>query len=360
MVAGLVDALAELGLAESVVCTGTGERDARELTALVDAVARQRVVLGRRRQFDARITADLVAIGRRHRVDVVHSHPGTLNPHAHVAARALGVPHVTTIHTMPGPLTDDTALRERADAWSGRRCTAVVAPAATLAAAFRRPWRLAGDRVRIIPNAVFAHEPAPAAHPPPSAVPSAGGLPEGRVVLTVARLLRAKGLYDLVEAAALVTAGRPDVRFVVAGSGPEEAGLRAAVDAAGLADRVLLLGHRTDVGALLGAATAFCLPSHHEGVPLSLLEALARGVPSVTTGVGGVQDAVRDGVDALVVAPRESATLAAALGRVLDDRHLADRLGAAGRATAEREHTAALAARRYAAVYRELAARAGR
>lgn len=354
MVAGLVTALADAGLARSVVCTGTGENDAAELRDLVRAASDEHVVLGHRRQYDPRITARLAAIGRRHAVEVVHSHPGTLNPHAHVAARLLGVPHVTTLHTMPGPLTDDTPIRERADAWSGRRCTAVVAPAETVAAAFAGPWRLGRDRVRIIPNAVFSN----GADDEQRRAGRARVLPEGPVVLTAARLLRAKGLYDLVDAARIVTAERADVRFAIAGDGPERDGLCAAVRAAGLEDRVLLLGHRRDVGRLLDEAAVFCLPSHHEGVPLSLLEALAHGLPAVSTGVGGVVDAVRDGEDALVVPPHDPAALARALGRVLDDPALVTRLAAGGRATAARDHTAALAAERYAALYRDLAARA--
>jgi glycosyltransferase involved in cell wall biosynthesis len=355
MVAGLVTALAGGGLARSVVCTGTDDADAAELRDLVDAASDEHVVLGHRRQYDPRIAARLAAVGRRHAVDVVHSHPGTLNPHAHVAARLLGVPHVTTLHTMPGPLTGNTPMRERADAWSGRRCTAVVVPAQTVAAAFAGRWRLARDRVRVIPNAVFANGLAAGDEPDPGA---SRVLPEGSVVLTAARLLRAKGLYDLVDAARIVTADRPDVRFAIAGDGPERDGLRAAVAAAGLEERVLLLGHRQDVGRLLGEAAVFCLPSHHEGVPLSLLEALAQGVPAVSTGVGGVVDAVRDGVDALVVPPHDPVALAGALGRVLDDPALARRLADGGRATAARDHTAALAAERYAALYRDLAARA--
>lgn len=350
MVSGLVSALAQDGLARSVVCTGTDDRDAHELAELVRAGSTEHVVLGLRRQYDPRITRALTAAGRRHRVDVVHSHPGTLNPHAHVAARLLGVPHVTTLHTMPGPLTHDTPVRERADAWVGRRCTVVAAPAPAVAAAFAAPWRLAPERVRVIPNAVFPGM--------PDAASAAPALPAGRVVLTVARLLREKGLYDLVDGAAVLVASRPDVVVAIAGDGPERTGLARAIDAAGLTDRVLLLGHRADVPRLLAASAAFCLPSHHEGLPLSLLEALAQGVPAVSTDVGGVPDAVRDGEDALLVAPHRPAALAAALGRILDDDALAGRLRTAGRATVARDHTAALAAQRYAALYRDLAARA--
>lgn len=349
MVAGLVAALSEGHGVRSVVCTATGERDAPELTALVHGASDEHVVLGRRRGFDPRMTSSLVALGRRHAVDVVHSHPGTLNPHAHLAASILGVPHVVTVHTMAGPLTENTRLRDWTDAWCGRRCSAVATPAPALADALRGRWRLGTERTWVIPNAVFANTgPAVSAAPRPP-----GG---ERVVLTAARLLRAKGLFDLLDAAERVCADRPDVRFHIAGDGPAMAELRARIAGLGPATHVELLGHRRDVQALLRDATVFCLPSHHEGVPLSLLEAMSQGVPCVTTAVGGVPDAVTDGTDALLVDPHDVDGLAAALGRVLDDPGLAARLGAAGAATVAREHTSTIAARRYAALYRALAA----
>lgn len=354
MVAGLVAALDETDLARSIVCTGRQDDDADELTALVDRTATEHVVLGRSRQIDPRIGVELARVGRRHHVDVVHAHPGTLHPHAHIAARILGVPQVTTLHTMPGPLTENSRARDRADTWTGRRCAAVAAPAATVAAAFGPRWKLGAERVWIIPNAVFANVVDVETQPSSGD----GGLPRGRVVLTVARLLRAKGLYDLVEAARTVVERHPDVRFAIAGDGPAESGLRAQIVRYGLERQVILLGHRPDVSRLLDRATVFCLPSHHEGVPLSVLEAMARGLPCVTTAVGGIPDVVRDGVDGIVVPPQDPPALAAAIERVLDDSGLAHGLGEAAASTAEREHTATIAARRYAELYRSVVDRA--
>ncbi len=97
----------------------------------------------------------------------------------------------------------------------------------------------------------------------------------------------------------------------------------------------------------------FCLPSHHEGVPLSVLEAMAAGVPVVATRVGGIPEVVEDGVSGLLVAPRDPAALELALRSVLEDPQLAQRLRAGGREVAAR-HSPAAYARAYRALYDEL------
>jgi glycosyltransferase involved in cell wall biosynthesis len=146
----------------------------------------------------------------------------------------------------------------------------------------------------------------------------------------------------------------PGVRLVVAGAGPCEAELRALVAELCLEQTVLLLGRRDDVGSLLAVADAFCLPSRHEGVPLSVLEAMAAGVPCVATAVGGVPEIVEHRRTGLVVAPGSPAALADALGELLSDPAAAARIGAAARAKVEREWSASVVARRYAALYGEL------
>ena len=173
-----------------------------------------------------------------------------------------------------------------------------------------------------------------------------GGAP---VVLAVARLEAQKALDVLVDAAALL----PGVVVAVAGEGEERVALEARARRRGVADRVRFLGHRDDVPALLAAADVFALPSRHEGFPLAVLEAFAAGMPVVATAVEGTLEAVADGVTGLLVPPGDPAALAAAVRRVLDDRVLAERLAANGRAGVAREGRADVMARRIVAVYEE-------
>jgi glycosyltransferase involved in cell wall biosynthesis len=172
------------------------------------------------------------------------------------------------------------------------------------------------------------------------------------IVLTVARLVEQKGLGVLLDAAAHVPA-----RFVVVGDGPERAGLVEHATAAGIADRVSFLGHRTDVRDLLDAADVFVLPSLYEGTPLAVLEAMAAGKAIVATAIAGTDELVADGESALLVPPRDAGALAGAIRRLLDDPALRARLGETARRQAEAEFGAGAVARRVAALYERLLAR---
>ena len=170
------------------------------------------------------------------------------------------------------------------------------------------------------------------------------------VVLTVARLDPQKGHEHLLAAAAEL----PDADFVFAGDGPERRRLEAMARALGVADRVRFLGHRRDVPDLLAACDVFVLPSLYEGLPLSVLEAMAAGKPVVATGVGGTDEAVVDGSSGLLVRPASPAALVTAIRALLGDPVLARRLAETGQARARQEFSAARMVREVAGVYDDL------
>ena len=161
----------------------------------------------------------------------------------------------------------------------------------------------------------------------------AWGIPvDAPVVGTVTRLSPQKAPLDFVAAAAQVHAQRPDVWFMLVGDGP----LRAAVDARarelGIADHLIMTGLRRDVPELMAAFDIFALSSLWEGLPRVLPQAMATGLPIVTTGADGSAEAVEDGVNGFVVPPGEPQALASALLCLLDDPLLAQQMGLAGRA----------------------------
>jgi len=159
-------------------------------------------------------------------------------------------------------------------------------------------------------------------------------------VLSVARLVPFKGLTHLVEACQLLVAQGYDLRCEIIGDGELCAGLERQIAAASLAGRVVLRGARTqdEVREALDGASLFVLPSidaghgDMEGVPVSLMEAMATGVPVVATRTGAVPELVEDNVTGLLVDPSDAGALAIAVARLADDAALAGRLGAAGRA----------------------------
>jgi glycosyltransferase involved in cell wall biosynthesis len=288
------------------------------------------------------------------RADLVHSHLSTANIASRPVSAALRRPHVATIHTVPGPTAEDSRLRALTDGWSSWLSRRLVAPSQEVADAYRRAFHLPEGRMRVIPN-VPAAQPAPPDFDGAALRREIGGGDVEHLVLSVARLQPAKGIDDLVAATARLRERLPGLRVAVAGSGPQEEELRAQIERAGLSDSFRLLGARSDVGSLLAAADAFCLPSRHEGLPISLLEAMQAGVPCVATRVGGVPGMVHDGAEALLVEPANADGLAEALGRVLGDRELAARLGERGRALVRRRYDVAVAASSYADIYDELA-----
>jgi glycosyltransferase involved in cell wall biosynthesis len=183
---------------------------------------------------------------------------------------------------------------------------------------------------------------------------------EDRAIVTVARLAEQKGHRVLIEAAPEVIEAHPRTRFLIVGGGPLAGELAARIQANGLQDHVRLLGERGDVPELLAASDLFVLPSFFEGLPLSLLEAYAAGLPIVACRAPGTVEAVIDDETALMVPPGDAAELSAAITRVLSDPALAARLGEAGRRHAARNFTAERMGRETLAVYRAaLAASSG-
>ena len=164
----------------------------------------------------------------------------------------------------------------------------------------------------------------------PRAAPPAGNAFH---ILCVGRLVAAKGPHVLVAAARQLAAARRDFRVTIVGAGPEEPRLRAAILEAGLAQRIVLTGalDQDAVRALYAGADAFVLPSFAEGIPVVLMEAMASGVPCVTTRITGIPELIQSDDEGLLVAPSDADALAAAIARLIDDPALRARIAVAGR-----------------------------
>jgi glycosyltransferase involved in cell wall biosynthesis len=166
----------------------------------------------------------------------------------------------------------------------------------------------------------------------------AGGLREelgiparARLVVVSSRLNPMKGVEYFLDAAAVLAVSYPDVRFLIVGDGANRLELEERARASGLEQRVLFTGFRTDVPELLQEATVSLLPSLSEGLSNSLLESMACGVPVVAASVGGNPEVIEHGVTGFLVPPKDSAALAAATARFLDDPNMATQFGHAGR-----------------------------
>jgi glycosyltransferase involved in cell wall biosynthesis len=205
-----------------------------------------------------------------------------------------------------------------------------------------------GATVAVVPNAV-----------PLPLLAGADGADDGGEagrILFLGRVEAGKGVYELLAAGAALADRFPALRIVIGGEGDLE-GVRRRAAALGIGARVELRGwiDAQARAAELARASVFCLPSHAEGLPMALLEAMAAGKAVVACSVGGVPEALRDGDNGLLVAPRDASALAAALGRVLGDRALRARLAQRARATVEQYYSTEVMCGKLSAIYRELA-----
>ncbi len=200
-----------------------------------------------------------------------------------------------------------------------RHCSRVIALSATW-----KDWIIQaspGSRVDVIYNAVFV----------PSSVVAWEQRQPG-AVLSLGVLGKRKGSYDLVAAAARVLANRADVHLRLGGDGELDQ-VAAHAKALGVADRVALLGwvRDADRDRQLASASVYALPSYHEGLPMSVLEAMAAGLPILSTPVGGIPEAVTHGVEGFLVPPGDVECIARHLERLLSEPGLAQRMGEAAR-----------------------------
>jgi glycosyltransferase involved in cell wall biosynthesis len=255
-------------------------------------------------------------------VDVVHG-SNFIVPPARRAARVVTVHDLTTVRFPE--LCDGPTLRFPA---AVRRAVGegafVHTPSRFVASEVVEHFGVHPDRVVAVPHGVSYVGASP------GAVPSA--VAGGPYLLAIGTIEPRKGLPTLVRAFAALASRFPELRLVVAGGrGWGSDAFDAAVAGSGVADRVVALGYvpASDCLALLAGAEIFCYPSIYEGFGLPPLDAMAAGVPVVTTDAGAIPEVV--GSAAVIVPPRDDTALAAAIEDVLTDSDLRGRLVSAGR-----------------------------
>jgi glycosyltransferase involved in cell wall biosynthesis len=289
--------------------------------------------------LDLRAILRLRSLLRRERVDVLHTHTMVGgNVVGRVAGRSAGARVISHVHIenafRAGPGRRPQILLDNLTARLAHRIVAVSD--ATRTSLVRQGYP--AHRVVTIRNGVDEPEPIEPLR-----------LADGPIVLEVARLAEVKGQRELIHALAGLDATGVLVGRDFEQDGAFERQLAAEVERAGA--RVVLAGYRPDAAALIEGCDVFCLPSHAEGLPLVLLEAMSRGKPVVASAVGGTPELVQDGQTGLLVPPGDVEALREALRRLLDDRELARRLGTAGAQRVRDEFSGDAAAARVLGLY---------
>jgi glycosyltransferase involved in cell wall biosynthesis len=293
---------------------------------------------------DALALVELIRLCQRVRPDIVHAHSSKMGVLGRLAAWLARVPiRVLTVHGWS--FAAYNGLTRRLFLWIERLMRPVTTTVVCVSETTREEGLAARacdpQRTVVIHNAVDVRS-----FRRPS---RRNGTTE---VVGVGRFAYPKDFATLLEA--LRSVGAP-CRVRLAGEGPELKAVASAVTREGLSQRVELLGARADVPDLLARSDVFVLSSRSEGFPVSVLEAMAAGLPVVATDVGGVAEAVEDGETGFLVPSGDSEALARALERLLVDGELRRRLGAAGRARA----LSLFDVSRYRTAYAELYRREG-
>jgi len=294
--------------------------------------------------LDARLVSPAAFLGlvralERLRPAIVQSHGARSNVYTRLAARYAGVPVVlSTVHNslfdydVPGWRRTLYVLAERLTSPLADR---IVAVSAAIARDLVERYGIAAARTVVVRNGIDAWAFRPTREP--AAVRADLGVAGGRrVVVMAGRMTPQKGWDVLLEAAARLAAARSDLAWVLVGDGP----LRPALTrrAAELAVAAHFTGARADMADVLGCADVVVLASRSEGLPFTLLEAMALGKPVVATRVGGVPEVVEEGRSGRLVPREDPAALATAIADVLE-APAAAAMGARGRARVEAAFT---------------------
>jgi glycosyltransferase involved in cell wall biosynthesis len=282
------------------------------------------------------------------RPDVVHVHNG-LWLKAVRGAQHARVPR--TVYTLHGIDVVEPWYTRHTNRLAARRTERVVAVSETLRGYLRDNARVPPERITVIPNGVSTDRFRPGIRSGEERARL--GLPgsDRRLIGVIARLEPVKNHALLIDAFSLVVQQQPDAFLVIVGDGPLRAQLERQIERLNLHQHVRITGVHPDPAPILRQLDVFALSSEIEGTSMSILEAMATGLPIVATAVGGTPRLLRDGACGVLTDPRDAGALARALLDVLSNPDAAQHLGIRARRTAEAEHSEEHWADQYEEVY---------
>ncbi len=292
----------------------------------------------------------LMALLKRAQFHLIHAHlpmPGVM---ARIAKRCSAVRHVVyTEHNLPSRYRVITRVLNRAT----YLINDVVIAVSDAVAEQVKPYVGGGATLlKTIPNAIDVEMFRAADR---DAVCKEFGFPaDAHIVISVGNLKSVKGHKYLLAAAKLAIAQEPRARFLVVGTGPLAVRLAEEANRLGLGNRVVFAGFRPDAASLVGAADLFVLSSLYEGLPVSLLEAMALGRPAVLTRVGGIPEVVVPGETAVLVDPKDAAGLAGEIVSLLRSPGRRSQMGEKARRHVSRRYGVAQMVTAIEDVYRQV------
>jgi glycosyltransferase involved in cell wall biosynthesis len=304
-------------------------------------------------QYDPRLIHRTAKLVRDQGFDIVHAHEVKSNAVAYLASFLRRVALVTTSH---GWIANSP--RQRALVALDRRLAPRFDRIIVVSATIRDELLRSGasrDAVRLVHNGLVLANYRRTGQRGGLAAQVGRHLP-GPVIASIGRLSREKGHADLLDAVASVVAAGQPCSVVLAGDGPERAALEERSRQLGLADTVHFLGYVARPQVVLEEADLMVLPSHTEGLPNAVLEALAMGVPVLATAVGGTPEVVSDGTTGRLVPPAAPQLLAREMLDFINRRDAWRRMAECGRHVVERDFDFTARIRKMEQLYDELIA----
>jgi glycosyltransferase involved in cell wall biosynthesis len=308
------------------------------------------VMIDRHGLGDLGVLEYLVDTIDRHEIAVIHAHEFYMSAIGALVSRMTGIPLVVTIHGKS--YYPDRRRRRVACRMMAASAAAVVTVSEDLRRFFCATTRTPLDRVRVVYNGIDVRGSGEAGRRPGELLDAAGIPRPARIVGAVGSLYTVKGHLDLIRATPAILKQHPTTHVLILGRGPQHDALVAEATRLGIRERIHLPGHRDDVKDWLAAMDVFTMPSLSEGLPLSLLEAMAAGLPPVVTEVGGMAEVVRDGETGFLVQPGNVTALADRISFLLGNPSLAAKMGTAARDRIRDRFTADRMAAEYRDVYR--------
>ena len=282
-------------------------------------------------------------------VDLVHTHGYKADLYGYFAARKAEKPIVATCHNWLGG-TRALDIYNRLDRMVLKKFNAIAAVSEGVRDRLLSSG-VTNEKTRVIANGIdvagFEHVERSAELRGQAA----------KVIGVVARLDLQKGFACLLAAVRELSGTFKDFKVVIVGEGPDRQAIEQAIANQGLQNTVVLLGQRADMPGIYAAMDAFVLPSLNEGLPMTVLEAMAASRPVIATRVGAIPRVIEDGKTGLLVNPGDAAGLRDAIAKVLSDDALRGSVAAAGHEWVMRHYTAGAMARQYRAMYDEVLGR---
>jgi glycosyltransferase involved in cell wall biosynthesis len=346
MILNLASAQQRLGLSPTITVFDNSHASNLEVVDVARAAGIEVSTLPCRGRFDPKAVRRLRADLRGGLFQVLHTHGYKANLYGYLASRKLNLTVVGTCHRF------DTGSHNKLDGPILRQFNAVAGVSDEAAASLVSVYRLNPNQVVSIPNGI-----APAQTP--KAEDSALGRQHdgiaNRNIGMVGRLAPEKAPEDFIKVAAKIHAEFPDTRFLVAGDGDMRSELMDQAAASGLSTAIDFLGFVEDVDSVYDHIAILLQPSLREGMPMTTLEAMAKGIAIVATTVGALPDLITDGRNGRLVAPHDVTGMTAAVRGLLTDPVATTEMAKRGRADVLARYGSDRMAERYLNFYKHAA-----